>query len=115
MCFIKRMCLIQVFASKKSRICSMDQLLANQPPNPIVSVIPGKRCQHQQRHENVQLHGTHATQCARHKQQRIAGQKWRNYQPGFGENNNEQDDVNPVAVLLNQRQQVCVRMQDNIK
>jgi len=48
------------------------------------------------------------------EQKRGAGQEGRHRQPGFRETHQEEDGVDPGAVLLNQVEQVRVDVQDEI-
>ncbi len=81
---------------------------------PVVGVVAGDRGDEQCRAQHRDIHGAAGGQCAGDEQQRIARQKGRHHQTGLAEDDREQDHVDPLAVLLDQHDQMPVQMEHEI-
>ena len=74
----------------------------------------GRGNQDAHQHEDVHAAFADRRQRAGHEEQRIAGQEGRHDEAGFGEDNDEQDAVDPQAVLLHQQRQMLVEVEDDV-
>ena len=82
---------------------------------PVVGVIPKEGSRNQQREQAVHVHRAGRRHGAGDKQQRVTRQERRHHQPGFAVDDEEQDQIDPCAVSLDQHRQVLVQMQDDIE
>ena len=105
---------VQMFLLQESSLDAMEEFHADQPPYPVIGVVAGKCGQHQHRHQQVELQCVKAAQGTCDEEQRIARQERREYQTGFGEDDQEQDAVHPCAIVLHQRHQVHIQVQNKI-
>jgi hypothetical protein len=64
--------------------------------------------------EQLHRHASGRPQRAGDEQQRIAGQERRHHQAGLAEDDREQDEVDPAAVLLQQGGEMLVEMDDDV-
>ena len=114
--FIEAMGFIQIATTENLRVRITKQLLAEQSANGVVDRIADDgRDDHQQYHQvNIEIVRRQRRERARDEQQGIARQEWRHHQPGFAEQNQKQNGINPDAVLGNQFGKVHINMQDEI-
>ena len=82
--------------------------------NPVVGVVAGKCSKHKQRRQQLNVHCTAGGNRTRDEQQRISGQEGCYHQAGFTENNQKQNEINPVAVILNKPDEMLIQVQDDV-
>lgn len=95
---------IQIAATENLRVRIAEQLFAEQPANGVVDrIADDSRDNHQQYHQmDIKIVGGQGRERARDEQQGISRQKRRHHQPGFAEQNQKQNGINPDAVLGDQ-------------
>ena len=114
MLLIKNVRFLQMGTVQQARVCAREYPGTKIPPDPVIGIIAAKCCQHKQYGEPLYIHCAGRRNGARHEQQRVPRKKWHHYQPGFAKNNEEQDKINPAAIVLNQPYEVAVQVQDNV-
>ena len=83
--------------------------------NPVVDRVAGnRRTGQQQRTADVHVQRAARGECAGREQQRIAGQKGSDHQSRLAEDDHQQNQVRPRAVILDDDVEVFVQMQKQV-
>lgn len=116
MLFVEPVGLVEIAAAENLRVRIAEQLFTEQSANRVIDRIADNGGNHHQRHHqvNVEIVGRQRRQRAGHKQQRVARQERRHHQPGFAEQDQKQNGVDPYAVLGNKLGKVHINVQDKI-
>src|SRR6188768_1079272 len=112
--FVELLRAVQVRGIEQTRALALEHARADEMADPVVRVVAAERRHDQQREERVHVHRAGRRHGTGDEQQGIAGQKRRDHQPGLAKDDQEQDGVNPRAVVLDQQREVLVEMQDQI-
>jgi len=112
--FIKRVRLIKRLAIEKARVLPAKHLGPEVAPDGVVGLVPRDRCRQQQAHGQRQAHQLGPAQRPHDEEQRVARQKRHHHQTGLDEHDQEQQRIDPGAVLAHKSLQVAVHMEDEI-
>ena len=106
--------LLQIIPAEDFGVRVAEQLLAEEVTNGVVDHVAqhGSDDQHGRQGMDVQ-HAAHGKRTGG-KQQGVTRQERRHYQPGFTEDDQKQDGVNPNAIVLEQLFQMHVNVQDKV-
>ena len=99
---------------QEARFFIVEDLGTEVPSKSVIDGITQDRGNYQQHHQQVHVHAARRGQRAGHEQQRVARQKRRDHQAGLAKYNQEQNRVDPGAVVLDQRLQMLVEVQYKI-
>ena len=111
---IEGVSLVQIVATEDFGIGIAEQLLTEEVTDGVVDYIAqhGRDDQYPGQGMDVQ-HAAHGEGTGG-KQQGVTRQERRHYQPGFTEDDQKQDGVNPDAIVLEQLFQMHVNVQDKV-
>ena len=106
--------LLQIFSLEIPAVFDSIDARTDPAPDFVVNLIAENRGDNQRTGKQVYVHRAGGGNRPRHEQQRVARQKRRDDQPGLGEDDGEQNDINPGAVRLSQIGQMLVQVADQI-
>ena len=86
----------------------------DEPADGEVHGIPRERRERQEREAERRVHGAGCTQGAGGEQQRVARQERRDDEPGLGEDDQEEQPVDPDTVGADELEQMAVAMKDEV-
>ncbi len=109
----KPMRALQMLAPDPARVAFIDG--AAQPAaDQVVAIVP-QHCRHQKGgQQDRQIQRAHAGQSARRKQQTVTRQEGHGHNACFHKHDQEQDAIDPAAILADETQQMAVHMQNEI-
>src|SRR5258706_3316014 len=76
----------------------MEDTRPHEAADPVVAVVPGQRSADEHRHDQRDVHAARCGERAGDKKQRVPGQEWPDDQPGFDEDDDEEQRIDPGAV-----------------
>ena len=89
-----------------------DHPASEQAADPVIAVVAAKRCDDQRQREQLDRQVCSRPQRAGGEQQRVAGQKRGDDEPGLAKDDQEQDQVDPPAVIEQQQAELIVEIPD---
>ena len=101
---------------EEARIFPVEDLGAEQAADLVIDHVAeyGGGEQHADQRPDVHAALTDGSQRTGHEEQGVTGQEGKDHETRFGEDDEEQDAVDPQAILLNQNRQMLVEMQDDV-
>jgi len=112
--FIEAVGGVEGLAVEPARVLPLEHLGPDGATNGVVDLIPQDRGRQQHGHGHGQAHPPRTRQRSHHEEQRIAGEEGHHHQTGFHEHDQEQQRIDPHAVVTHELGQVLVHVQDEV-
>jgi hypothetical protein len=106
---------LEILGIEPARLPVLEQARAEEAPNRIIAGVSGYCGDGQKNHQQMYIDPAQRCERPGHEQQRISGQERRDHQPGFAEDDQEQDHIDPRPVVPDQRAEMAVEMQGKVK
>lgn len=110
----RQMIAIQQASHEGRLVLGREDPLANEPTNEVVHIVADDSRRAEDRCDTPGVQDVRASQSAGREQERIAREKRRHDEAGLGENDGEEQAVNPRAVCCRHSCQVLVEMEKNV-
>ncbi len=99
---------------EEARLLPAEHLRPEIMADPVIDVVAENRRRQQHRAQHRDVHAAGGRQRSGDEQQRIAGQERRHHEAGFHEDDQEQDGVDPRAVVGEQHRQMLVQVKHDV-
>ncbi len=112
--FVEFMRTVQVLPVEEPDVLLVEYLRPHEVAYPVVHVVADDCGGGEQHDQQRNIKGPDGRQRARREEQGIPRQEGRHHEPGFAEDDDEQDHVRPDAERLDYKVKVFIHMEDNI-